>query len=68
MKAYLGTTGVLWAVLALAHIARTVSEWHRVSNDLGFMLEVPGIGVFAAALCVWAWRLFAQAAPRTRAS
>jgi hypothetical protein len=67
MKAYLGTTGVLWALLAVAHVARTVSEWDRVRSDPGFLLEAPGIGLIALALCVWAWRLFAQAPPHKAA-
>jgi high-affinity Fe2+/Pb2+ permease len=64
MKAYLGTTGTLWALLAGAHVFRTFLEWGRVRTDLGFLVEGPGIGLVAAALCVWAWRLFARADAR----
>ena len=67
MRAYLGTTGVLWALLAVAHVARTVSEWDRVRSDPGFIVEAPGIGLLALALCIWAWRLFAQAGARKTA-
>lgn len=64
MKAYLGTTGVLWALLAAAHMLRTVAEWGRVRSDPGFLVEGPGIGLIALALCVWAWRLYARARSR----
>jgi hypothetical protein len=61
MKAYLGTTGTLFALLAAAHLLRTISEWSRVSADpWGFIVEAPGVGLLAAALSVWGWRLFAR--------
>lgn len=58
MKAYLATTGMLFALLALAHLLRTVAESSRLTTDPGFIIEGPGIGILAAALCLWAWRLF----------
>lgn len=58
MKAYLATTGMLFALLALAHLLRTVAESSRLTTDPGFIIEGPGIGILAAALCFWAWRLF----------
>jgi hypothetical protein len=57
MRGYLATTGVIFALLALAHVLRTIAEWSRLATDPGFILEGPGIGVAAAALCFWAWRL-----------
>ena len=57
MKPYVLTTGSLFALLALAHLARTIVEWPRLAADPWFILEGPGIGVFAAAIGVWAWRL-----------
>jgi len=57
MKAYLFTTGAIFALLAVAHVLRTITEWPRVAADPWFILEGPGIGLLAAALCVWAWRL-----------
>ena len=57
MKPYLVTTGLLFALLAVAHIARTIAEWPRLATDPGFILEGPGIGLFAAALGLWALRL-----------
>ena len=57
MKAYLITTGGLFALLAVAHLLRTIAEWPRMTTDPGFFLEGPGIGIVAAAICFWAWRL-----------
>jgi hypothetical protein len=62
MKLYLMTTGILFALLALAHVLRTIAEWQRLMADPGFIVEGPGIGLIAAALCFWAWRLFRIAA------
>ena len=57
MKAYLLTTGVLFGLLAIAHLLRTIVEWSRLAADPWFVVQGPGIGVVAAALCFWAWRL-----------
>ena len=57
MKPYVVTTGAIFAVLALAHILRTIAEWPRLSTDPWFIVEGPGIGVLAAAVAIWAWRV-----------
>ena len=57
MKSYLITTGILFGLLASAHFVRTVVEWSRLAADPRFVIQGPGIGVVAAALCFWAWRL-----------
>jgi hypothetical protein len=62
MKAYLFTTGALFAILAVAHLARTITESSRLTTDPGFILEGPGIGIIAAGIAVWAWRLLRAAA------
>ena len=62
MKAYLYTTGVLFAVVALAHMARTIAEVSRLRTDPGFIVEGPGLGLIAAAIAVWAWRLLRASA------
>jgi hypothetical protein len=63
MRAYLITTGMLFALLALAHLARTIGHWQRLAMDPWFILEGPGIGVVGAALAVWAWRLSPRGSP-----
>jgi hypothetical protein len=57
MKPYLLTTGSIFGLLAVAHIMRTIAEWSRLATDRSFILEGPGIGFLAAALCLWAFRL-----------
>ncbi len=63
MKAYLMTTGTLFALLALVHLWRIIGEWPRLITDPGEILEA-AIGVAAAALCIWAWRLL-RVVPRS---
>ena len=62
MKAYLITTGLLFALLALAHLLRTIAEWSRLAEDPWFLVQGPGIGIVATALCIWAWWLFRASA------
>jgi hypothetical protein len=57
MKAYLITTGSLFALLAVAHLLRTIAEWQRLAAEPWFILQGPGIGVLAVALALWAFRL-----------
>ena len=56
MKAYLMTTGTRFAFLAVAHVVQPIEEWPRLARDPWFVLEAT-IGVAAAALSSWAWRL-----------
>src|SRR2546425_10541260 len=53
MKAYLLTTGVVFALLTLAHLLRIIVEWPHLAKDPLFLL----ITVAAGGFCVWAWRL-----------
>jgi hypothetical protein len=57
LRAYLTTTGALFAILAIAHLLRTIAESSRLATDPRFILEGPGIGLIAGGLCVWAWAL-----------
>ena len=61
MKAYLFTTGGLFGLVAVAHLARTIVESSRLRSDPGFIIEGPGLGLLAAAIAVWAWRLLRTA-------
>jgi hypothetical protein len=56
MKAYLIATGSLFALLAVAHVARVVDEWPGVLTSLAADAEA-AVGLVAAALAVWAWSL-----------
>jgi hypothetical protein len=64
MKPYVITTGTIFALLAVAHLLRTIAEWSRLTTDPGFIVEGPGIGVIAAAIACWAWRLLRSKQPR----
>ena len=64
MKAYLIITGSLFGLLALVHVWRIVGEWPRLMHDPGEILEAT-IGVVAAGLCIWAWRLVRSLARTT---
>ena len=57
MKAYLITTGSIFGLIALAHLARTFAEAQRLAADPWFYLVGPGLGLVSAALSIWAWRL-----------
>jgi hypothetical protein len=64
VKPYLITTGALFALLAVAHAARTVVEWSRLTREPSFIIQGPGIGLVAAALSIWAFRLLTRAPAR----
>ena len=59
MKAYLITTGTLFGLLTMVHLWRVIEEWPHLGTDSWFLI----ITLVAAALCVWAWRLF-RVSPR----
>ena len=54
MKPYLATTGTIFTLIAAAHIWRMIGESTALARDPWFLL----LTVLAAALAVWAWRLF----------
>jgi len=54
VKAYLATTGVLFALLAVLHVWRLVAEWPGIRADFWF---VAGGALLSAALALWALRL-----------
>jgi hypothetical protein len=62
VKAYLITTGALFGLIAGAHLLRTFAEWSRFATDPWFYLEGPGLGLVAAVLSLWAWRLLRTSA------
>jgi hypothetical protein len=59
MKAYLITTGVVFALLAVVHVWRLIVERSLLSEPI-FLL----ITVVAAGFSVWAFRLLRLTAPR----
>jgi len=56
VKAYLAVTGVLFALIVLAHIARLAEEGTGLLRDPWWVV----LTIVAAAMSAWAWRLFAR--------
>ena len=56
MKAYLATTGVLFVLLAAAHLFRVVQERH-LASDPWFVVTT----ILAIVLAGWAFRLYRSA-------
>ena len=53
MKAYLITTGIIFALITAMHVWRVIDEGVQRAKDPGFII----LTVLAIGLCVWAWRL-----------
>jgi hypothetical protein len=58
MKAYLVTTGAIFGLIAVLHLLRDITERSRLATDTVPYLAEAALGLVAAALAVWAWRLF----------
>jgi hypothetical protein len=55
MTAYVATTGIVFGMLTLAHIARMITEDSRFATDPSYL----AITTVAAGLCGWAaWLLW----------
>ena len=57
MKAYLVTTGTLFALFAVWHVYELISGLSRPETDHGFVFGVSAIVVVTGALSVWAFGL-----------
>jgi hypothetical protein len=53
MKAFLITSGTIFGLITLAHIARAIVEGASVAKDPVFIL----LTLLAAGVSAWAWRL-----------
>ena len=53
MKAYVITTGVVFALITLAHILRIIAEGPRLLTEPLWVL----LTLATAGLSLWAWRL-----------
>jgi hypothetical protein len=58
MKAYLLTTGTVFALVTVAHVWRMVAESSSLARDPGFL----SITAITTGLAVWAWRLLRTSA------
>jgi hypothetical protein len=63
MKAYLITTGTIFGLMAVLHLLRAIGERQKLTTDPGYFLSMAALGVVAAALSVWAWRLLRRQNP-----
>ena len=59
MKAYIITTIVIFALVALSHVARIAQEGIWLMKSPWFMLTT----ALSVAMCIWAWRVLR---PRAR--
>ena len=60
MKSYVITTGVVFGLIALAHVWRIIEEGQHLVKEPLFMLTT----ALAAGLSLWAWRVVRQAQPK----
>jgi hypothetical protein len=60
MKAYLGTTGVIFALVTVAHLARTPEIIREFQTEPWSAVFYNVLTLLSAALAVWAWRLFSR--------
>ena len=57
MKAYLITTGTIFALIAFMHLLKSIADWSDMKlNPVGFF-SMAALGLLAGVLSAWAWRL-----------
>jgi hypothetical protein len=59
MRAYIMTTGVIFALLVVAHVWRMAVESWRLAREPEYIV----ITLLAAGLSIWAFRLLRRPAP-----
>ena len=57
MKAYLITTGIIFGLIALMHTLKAIGDLPHFSTNPGEYLSMAALGLLAAALSFWAFRL-----------
>ena len=62
MKAYVLTSGIIFALLAVAHLLRVAAEGAHLAMEPFFILTT----LAAIAMSVWAWRVMPSEPTRTR--
>jgi hypothetical protein len=58
MKAYLATTGILFALLAVLHVGRIAAEWNSLSKEIWSLATIVVGIVVTTGLALWALHLF----------
>ena len=54
MRSYVVTTGLIYVLLLLAHVARLVAEGRSPLESTAFVAT----SVVAAAMAAWSWRVY----------
>lgn len=62
MKAYVVTTGVIFALLTVAHVLRMFTESHDLAENFWYV----AITLLTAALSAWAWYVLHRASSPSR--
>jgi uncharacterized protein len=57
VNAYLIATATIFGLIAVMHLLKSIAEWRQLETDPWYFLGMAALGVLAAALSVWAWRL-----------
>jgi hypothetical protein len=57
MKAYLIVTGALFGLIAVMHLLHAVADRAQLKTAPGEYLFMAALGIVAAGLSGWAWRL-----------
>ena len=58
MRTYIQVTGVVFAIVALAHLARLLLDWPAQEAGWVVPMWISWIAILmAGALCIWAFRL-----------
>ena len=61
MRTYIQVTGVVFAIVALAHLARLLLDWPAQVAGWVVPIWISWIAILiAGALCIWAFRLVGQ--------
>jgi hypothetical protein len=60
MKAYLITTGSIFALIAMMHLLKSIADRDLLTTNPGEFWSMAALGLLAAGLSVWAWRLLGR--------
>jgi len=57
MKAYIITTGTLFGLIAIMHLLKAIEDRQQMTTDPWSFFGMAALGLLAAGLSAWAWRL-----------
>jgi hypothetical protein len=63
MKAYLVTTGTIWALFGATHVFVTFEHWRQPVHETGSLFLPALFAAAGAGLAVWAFQLVRRASP-----